>query len=78
MSETQIWFGKHNGKEIKHVPGGYLRWLVTVDPRPMNVDAEGKTPEEIKAMTERMRNLLSEVEDELAEREAAKERELDQ
>ena len=75
-SETQIWFGKHNGKEIKDVPGGYLRWLVTVDPAPRPEDAEGKTPEEIKAMTDRMRNLLSEVEDLIAEREAAKEREL--
>jgi len=69
-SGTVFWFGKHEGRDLKETPGGYLRWMVAkLDPTPRPEDAEGKTPEEIKAMTERMRNFISEAEDELAARE---------
>ena len=73
MSGTKLWFGKHQNVEISEVPGGYLRWMVNkMDPTPRDEDRVGKTPEQIKAMGDRMRDLIFEAEDELHEREQAK------
>lgn len=70
MSATKAWFGKHEGKELSEIPGGYLRWMVdNIDPVPLPKDTQGKSVEEVKAMTERMRDFISEAETELQNRE---------
>lgn len=70
MSETKFWFGKHQGKELSEVPGGYLRWMVNkMDPTLRPEDRVGKTAEEIKVMTDRMRDFIFAAEDELHKRE---------
>ncbi len=73
MSDTTIWFGKHEGKKLSEIPGGYLRWMVNkMDPSPLPIDRQGKTVEEVKKMTDRMRDFIFAAEDELHEREQAK------
>ena len=68
--ETVFWFGKHKGKDLSEVPGGYLRWMVeNLDPKPLPKDTRGMSREEVRAMEDRMRDFLSAAEDELKDRE---------
>lgn len=70
MSDTTVWFGKHRGDDLHDIPSGYLRWLVNkMDPTLRPEDRQGKTTEQIKAMTDRMRDLIFAAEDELHKRE---------
>ncbi len=74
MSETTFWFGMHEGKEVSEVSSGYLRWMVNkMDPAPLpkyqyHDDGTPMTVEEVKALTERYRNIIDAASDELAER----------
>lgn len=73
MSDEVFYFGKHKGKKLSEVPGGYLRWMVNkMDPSPLPKDRQGKTVEEVNAITERMRNFIFAAEDELHKRETEK------
>jgi uncharacterized protein (DUF3820 family) len=68
--ETVAWFGKHKGKDLTEIPGGYLRWMVeNFDPKPLPKDTAGMTLEEVKAMENRMRDFLIAAEGELDRRE---------
>ena len=70
MSETVAWFGKHKGKELSEIPGGYLKWMVeNFDPVPLPKDTKGMTKEEAQAMEDRMRFFLKAAQDELDRRE---------
>ena len=73
-TDTLVYFGKHNGKQLRDVPGGYLRWMVdNLDPVPLpkyrfHEDGKAMTIEEVDAMTVRMRNFISQAEDEILSR----------
>lgn len=68
-SETVVWFGKHKGKDLTEIPGGYLRWMVeNFDPKPLPKDTRGLTQEEIDAVEARMVAFLKEAEFELERR----------
>ncbi len=61
-----LWFGKHDGKEVSELPDDYLEWLLekTSSPAmPENFDDAQK-----RKVRERWKDLLSEVEDEIRER----------
>jgi len=62
-----IWFGDHNGKEISELPDDYLAWLTEKASSPF-VPAEF-TREQRRKVNERWKDLMSEVEDEINERE---------
>lgn len=69
-STTVFWFGKHEGKELSEVQGGYLVWMVkNFDPVPLPKDTKGMTREEVKAMEDRMRTFLNAAANELERRE---------
>jgi hypothetical protein len=62
----KLWFGKHEGKELSEVPDDYLLWLMekTSSPAmPENFDEQQR-----KKVRDRWKDLLSEVEDEILER----------
>jgi len=62
-----LWFGKHEGKEVSELPDDYLEWLMEKTSSPLmpeNFDEAAR----IK-IKERWKDLLSEVEDEIFERE---------
>lgn len=72
-------FGKHKGKELGEIPGGYLKWAVeNIDPIPLpkyRYKEDGVTPltaEEVKAVEVANREFLSAAEDELVRREEEK------
>ena len=65
-----IGFGKHEGKEITEIPSDYLQFIVEkMDPEPLPGMKRGKTIEEIGAVRERLKDLISAAEDELLNRE---------
>lgn len=62
-----LWFGKHEGKEVSELPDDYLEWLMEKTSSPLmpeNFDESARTK-----IKERWKDLLSEVEDEIFERE---------
>ena len=62
-----LWFGKHEGKELSELPDDYLEWLMEKTSSPLmpeNFDESARTK-----IKERWKDLLSEVEDEIFERE---------
>ncbi len=63
----KIWFGEHNGKEVKDLPDRYLAWLADGAMPP--IQRRSATPDEKKAARKRWLDLLSEAEDEIFERE---------
>jgi uncharacterized protein (DUF3820 family) len=63
-------FGKHKGVEIKDIPSDYLQWIVEgLDPEPLPRLKRGLTIEKIKKMREENKDLISEAENELLNRE---------
>ena len=69
MTTEKIWFGKHEGKELREIPSGYLQWMIDEwDPVPFWKDTRGKSADEVDAMEDRMRSLLRAAGEELVER----------
>ena len=62
-----IWFGDHEGKEVSELPDDYLVWLTEKANAPLTPNSF--TDEEKRKVRERWKDLLSEVEDEIRERE---------
>ncbi len=62
-----IWFGDHDGKEVSELPDDYLVWLTEKASSPV-MPAEF-TREQRRKVNERWKDLMSEVEDEINERE---------
>jgi len=63
----KIWFGEHEGKEVKDIPDLYLAWLANdaAPPKPKK-----HTPKKQRVeLRRKWLDLLSEVEDEIIERE---------
>lgn len=66
----KIWFGKHDDKEIVQIPSDYLQFIVEqMDAEPLPAVKRGKTLEEVALLREQMKDLISEAEDELLNRE---------
>jgi hypothetical protein len=61
-----IWFGDHEGKEVSELPDDYLVWLTEKASSPITPNSF--TDEEKRKVRERWKDLLSEVEDEINER----------
>jgi hypothetical protein len=61
-----IWFGEHTGKEVSELPDDYLVWLTEKASSP--ITPKHFTDEEKRKIRERWKDLLSEVEDEINER----------
>lgn len=65
----EIWFGKHEGKQVSEIPTGYLRWLVEeFDPSPHPRELRGAPRGFDKHLMEQKRDLVAAAEDELIER----------
>lgn len=66
----KVRFGKHKGEEIKDIPSDYLQWIVEgLDPEPLPRLRRGLSIEEIASMREENKDLISEAENELLNRE---------
>ena len=63
----KIWFGEHKGKEVSEIPDAYLAWLAN-DAAPPKAP-RSHSPQERKELRRKWLDLLSEVEDEIVERE---------
>jgi len=61
-----IWFGQHQGKEVSELPDDYLGWLTEKASSPAM--PEQFTKEQRRKVRERWKDLISEVEDEICER----------
>lgn len=61
-----LWFGKHQGKEVSELPDDYLEWLMEKTSSP--IVSAVTTEAGRKKVRERWKDLLSEVEDEILER----------
>jgi len=62
-----LWFGEHVDKEVSELPDDYLAWLMEKTSSPLmpeNFDESARAK-----VKERWKDLLSEVEDEILERE---------
>lgn len=69
VTAEKIWFGTHEGKELSEIPSGYLQWMVDEwDPVPFWKHTRGKSADEVKAMEDRMRNLIRAAAAELVDR----------
>jgi len=63
-------FGKHKGVEISEIPSDYLQWIVEgLDPEPLPRLKRGLSIEHIKKMRDENKDLISEAENELLNRE---------
>jgi hypothetical protein len=62
-----LWFGKHQGKEVSELPDDYLEWLMERTSAPL-MPEYFDDDQKIK-VRDRWKDLLSEVEDEIFERE---------
>ena len=63
----KIWFGDHKGKEVSELPDNYLKWLAeTASPPKARKHAPKAERVELRR---KWLDLLSEVEDEISERE---------
>ena len=67
-----IWFGKHQGKEISELPDDYLVWLMEKTSSPAM--PEQFNDDQRRKVKERWKDLMSEVEDEICERQNEDER----
>lgn len=62
----RLWFGAHNGKDLKDVPDDYLVWLVERTQPPTTT--HNLTDAQKKQVREKWKDLLSAAEDEIFER----------
>jgi len=61
-----LWFGKHQGKEVAELPDDYLEFLMERTSSPVMPENFGD--DQKRKVRERWKDLLSEVEDEIRER----------
>ncbi len=61
-----IWFGDHQGKTVSELPDDYLVWLSEKASAP--IAPEQFTEAQKRKVRERWKDLMSEVEDEICER----------